>query len=304
MAFCGVSRVEDLDPDWDLGDWIVLKSYLVDNSDQIKVRRVVKKEGNTYTAMKNTDLIIFYTNGAISDARTSTKQNNVWVKALPPAAGTNVAPGTYGVPARTARVTVAPNIPGSTRTPPPEPRATAPTTTATRTADQSVTDNIQSIFPTPAGKDTTYNFDNTERKRFLARRVENSAIYLTDSVPNDCKIQGVPIFGYFITGERVKTIFNSKTMEDVRLTTDTWAAIEPELTKYDRTPVSDKRDLGEGDLVFIKSHSKYFGYVAKVLSTSLTARGDKYIYLRVPGAGSSNRLTLTPVALDKLTPAT
>lgn len=292
QAFCGVSRIQDLRTDWSIGSWVVLKSYLVDNSADIKIRKVVKKTGLNYAAIKNTDLPAFNADGTLNDVRNATENTrDMWVVALPPAVGTNLAPGTHGVSSNAPRETSTTNT-RTTATP-------APTaTTATSTANLS---NVQSLFNTAADRETTYNFDNTVRKRFLTRRIDNQFIYLTSSVPENCKIGGTPIFGYFTTGTTVKTLYNSKTMEDVRVAPTDWDAMLPGMVKYRRSPISDKRELTEGALVFIKQHSKYFGYVAKVLSTSLTARGDKYVYLRVPGAGTNNRLTLTPIALEKMT---
>lgn len=293
QAFCGMARIQDLRTDWVIGSWVVLKSYLVDDSTAIKIRKVVKKTDQNYAALKNTDLPAFNADGSLNDVRNATNDNREqWVIALPPAVGTNLAPGTYGISANAPRET---NTPNTLAAATPAPTAS----TATSTANSS---NVQSLFNTVADRETTYNFDNPVRKRFLTRRIDNPFVYLTDWIPENCKIGGTPIFGYFVTGTSVKTLYNSKTMEDVRVAPTDWDAIQPGLMKYRRTPISDKRDLTEGTLVFIKQHSKYFGYIAKVLSTSLTARGDKYVYLRVPGAGTNNRLTLTPIALEKMTP--
>jgi hypothetical protein len=291
-AFCGVNRIQDLQTNWQIGDWIVLRQFLVENHDDIKVRKVVKKVGDTYSALKNTDLPAFNANnGALNDVRNCTEaQRNTWVKALPPAVGKNLPPGAYGIPTNAPREAAT----GTATT-------NAPVTpNATATVPQNVT-NIQSLFTTAADIATTYNFELPARKRFLTRRVENNYIYVTTAIPADCKINGAPTFAYFVNGENVKTMFNSKTMEEVRLSPASWASVAPQLVRYKRTPLLDKRDLSPGNYVFIKQHAKYFGYIAQVLSTSLTGRGDKYVYLRVPGAGTSNRLTLTPVALDKMT---
>jgi hypothetical protein len=296
MAFCGVSRIQDLTSDWNIGDWIVVREYLLNDSADIKLRKIVKKEDGVFTALKNTDLPAFNTNGTMSDNRqTRDTAKSVWVKALPPAVGTNLAPGTYNIPASARRESG-----GTTVTP----AATTPAATTPASVTNVITSNLQSMFTKDAGKDVTYNFENPVRKRFLTRTIDNNFMYLSPAIPADCKMNGTPIFGYFMTGTVRKTIYNSKTMEDNLLNADNWVAISASMTKYKRVPVSDKRELTTGSLVFIKQHSKYFGYVAKVLSTSLTSRGDKYVYLRVPGAGSSDRLTLTPIALDKLVVAT
>lgn len=296
QSFCGVSRIQDLSSDWKIGSWVVLKHYLVNNSADIKIRKIVKKTGPEYAAIKNTDLPAFNSNGALNDVRTATESTReLWVTALPPAVGKDLPPGVYGVSADAPRETGAVTV-----TPAPTAAATT-TTAATPDSTGLISSNIQSLFNTAAGIASTYNFDNTVRKRFLTRTINNNFLYLTQSIPADCKINGTPIFGYFVTGTNVKTLYNSKTMEDVRVAPTDWDAIQPLLAQYTRSPISDKRELTPGSLVFIKQHSKYFGYVAEVLSTSLTARGDKYVYLRVPGAGTGNRLTLTPVALDKLT---
>lgn len=284
QAYCGVSEIENLSSDWDLGDWITIRLYLLqqDFSD-LPVRKVTKQDGDTYYAYKPTDT------SETDSRRTSNKAD--WVKALPPAIGSNYPPGIMRTPANAAR---RPNV-GS------GPRIPTPTNTGSTTTNNDNIRNVQGLFPNSASaeKENVLQFTNPERKRFL-RDNGSPEIYIPkyNKLSIQYKYDEQAIFGYFI---KPNYIFNSKTMEYIDNNTEHNNIIINSCNKYLRSQLEDKRELSEGDLVFIKMHSKYFGYVAKVMGTALTNRGDKYVYLRVPGAGRSNRLTLTPRALDKLT---
>lgn len=285
-AFCGVTKIEDLSSDWDVGDYIVLKQYLLQaDYRDLPVRKVTGKRNGTYYAYKETDT-------QQNDSR-RTDDKTLWVKALPPAVGSDYPPGIMGVDVNARRRGFSSSTDTTTSTP--------ETETETSTLSNY---NFQSVFPNEVDAAITniLEFTNPERKRFLRQHgSEDLYILNSDKLGDAYKFNGVPIFGYFINNNN---IYNTKTMEK---TDDNVGPLSIEIfkensTKYRRSQLEDKRELNEGDLVFIKMHSKFFGYVAKVMGTALTNRGDKYVYLRVPGAGRNNRLTLTPRALDKLTP--
>jgi hypothetical protein len=305
-AYCGVTNIAHLSHDWEVGDWVTLKAFLTQETpyNNLPVRLVVKKEGNTYAAIKPSDFPAFARNGSLNDVRnTSTK--DVWVKALPPAEGFDYPPAMWGVPASAPRrTTFAPirteQLIGFTtgRT---VAAGTGPTNVPTPAANLGT--GILSHFTLTTDRETTYNFPSPTRKRVLMRPGHNF-VYVPkpETLARDNKIQDTAIFGFWISGERTKTVVNTKTLETSRIQS---ADIpESDLVKYKRVPVGDKTDFSAGDLAFIKSHSRYFGYVARVINTAVVgSRGDRYVYLRVPGA-PGNKLTLTITGLEKLVPVT
>lgn len=295
-AYCGVTKISDLSSDFEEGDWIVVKSYLLQHDYSNLPVRKVTKVGNTWKAYRPSN--------ENSDVRETTNKTD-WVKALAPAVGSDYPPGTNGVPANTSRRRN--SSPRGSRT-----TNNSPVTTPTSTTEQEPTYSTitqvlsdNSIFSgnNSAEKDRTYNFNNIERRRF--RNVhfnDNDVIWVPQQqfLNINYKINNNAIFGFCITNSY---IINTKTMqESQRLEPNIINNIKSMCTEYKLKTV-EKRELSDGDLVLIVQHGKFFGYVAKVMGTSLTTRGDKYIYLRVPGA-TRDRLTLTPQSIKKLVPVT
>lgn len=287
MAYCGVKRTSQLSSDWEIGDYIVIKSYLLNqNYNELPIRKVTKKTGNVYTAHKAMDV------NETEDNRT-TNDKSLWVKALPPAINSNYPPGIMNVPADTPRQRATASR-----------RATASTTdnTTASTKVRTITNMQTSLgFTNDASKIARYNFPIIVRRNIL--RTSN-ILYVpkqqyvanTDVADNHC------IYGYL---KNVSVIRNTKTNEhisnDNNINNNIFTTQYFDI--YDRVPVDDKRVLSPGDLVFIKSHTKFFGYVATVIRIARTSRGDNYIYLSVPGA-TRNQLILTPNSIERLVPRT
>ena len=64
---------------WEVGDYIVMKEFLLRPDYPVPVRKVVSRNGREYTALKISDLAAFARNGAISDPRTTIHKSE-WVK--------------------------------------------------------------------------------------------------------------------------------------------------------------------------------------------------------------------------------
>lgn len=297
-AYCGVTKISDLSSDFEEGDWIVVKSYLLDNTYNGLPIRKATKVGNIWKAYKPS--------APSSDSRETTNKTD-WVKALAPAVGSDYPPGTNGVPANTSRrrnssprgprntnINTNTNTTNSTQT---------PTSTEYSTITMYLNDNNVFSGNNSAEKDRIYNFSNIERRRFRNTYFnDNNIIWVPQQqfLNISYKINNTAIFGFSISNRNVT---NTKTKEQSQpLEPNIINNIKSMCTEYKLKTV-EKRELTDGDLVLIVQHGKFFGYVAKVMGTSLTTRGDKYIYLRVPGA-TRDRLTLTPQSIKKLVPVT
>lgn len=296
-AYCGVTKISDLSSDFEEGDWIVVKSYLLDNSYNGLPVRKVTKVGNTWKAYKPST--------PSADARETTDKN-LWVKALAPAVGSDYPPGTNGVPANTSRRrNSSPRGPRNTNINTNTTTNSTQTPASTEYSTITVFLNDNNVFSgnNSAEKDRIYNFSNIERRRFRnAYFNDNNIIWVPQQqfLSDNYKINNNAIFGFSISNRNVT---NTKTKEQSQpLEPNIINNIKSMCTEYKLKTV-EKRELTDGDLVLIVQHGKFFGYVAKVMGTSLTTRGDKYIYLRVPGA-TRDRLTLTPQSIKKLVPVT
>ncbi len=296
LKYCGVSTVEELSSVWNVGDWIVVKSYLL-GTDTIPVRQVTKFQGGTYYAYKPSDINL---SGIGEGDERSTSNKSNWVKALPPAVDSNFPPGINGVSSSTQRRR--------------ETNTRSNTDDVTPTRDDSgniiATENVNDIqrslgFEVLSNRDVTYNF-TPQQKRVINKvsDLNDNLIYIPNSevVGNGNLNNGAPIFAYVSDAMRTVAI-NTKTGERINLSDNQKRTFNTLTTEYKRQALVNKSELTPGDLVYIRNHSKYFGYIARVLRTNLTRRGDNYIYLSVPGA-PGNKITLTPISLDRLIPTT
>lgn len=293
-AYCGVTKISDLSSDFEEGDWIVVKSYLLQHDYQGLPVRKVTKVGNTWKATA--------LSGQHAQRETTNKTD--WVKALAPAVGSDYPPGTNGVPANTSRRrNSSPRGPRNTNNTATTNSTQTPTSTEYSTITMYLNDNNVFSGNNSAEKDRIYNFSNIERRRFRNTYFnDNDVIWVPQQqfLNINYKINNNAIFGFCINTTYVT---NTKTMEvSQSLEPNIINNIKSMCTEYKLKTV-EKRELSDGDLVLIIQHGKFFGYVAKVMGTSLTTRGDKYIYLRVPGA-TRDRLTLTPQSIKKLVPVT
>lgn len=299
QAYCGVTNINDLSSDWNVGDWIVLREYLLQaDYSNLPIRKV--EQGSTPNTYKAYTVIDRGNNGARELTVNRPSDKLKWVKTLPPASGHNFPPGINGVPTRAARMDGG-NTTTQTTT------STASTGSVNNFIDvERIFNRVNNLPDNAADNNNTYNAIARRQKQ-----ITNNALGLGLYVPNSqlltqaYKMNNTPIYGYII-GDTY--FINSKTSVAPNVVSindrDSKNFIIQNSTKYNLRRVVEKTELSSGDLVYIGGHSKYYGYVAKVIRTALTARGDKYVYLSVPGAGRNNRLTLTPRALYKLIPST
>jgi hypothetical protein len=295
--FCGVTRVADLVSDFEVGDYIVAKDYLLQEYDPLPVRICIRR-----TERKAV--------GALPTDQTQERQysTNKWVKALPPAQGHDYPPGYNGVPDTTPRVG---ETTGLTVKPLPPAQGHDLSDTTPRvgeTTDLKITD--MNITPSTLGLlkySTVLTYPLNVRKKIL-RKITGSPIYIEKNPTTDYSYRGIPINGWaFSNGMFVPTKLNIldnniqiyENGQEIYLRNFN-ENYSNSFVKYERESIESKQELSPGDLVFIKRHTKYFGWVARVKRVNLTSRGDNYIYLEVPGAGRANQLILTPPAVDKL----
>ncbi len=249
MAYCGVKKISQLSSDWEIGDFIVLKSYLLDQNYQTPVRKVVRKDGNIWKAQNLA--------GSIDTRETSDK--NSWVKALPPAAGYNYPPGLFGAPATANRMRVArSSSTTSTIGPTPAPETTRPTNNNISLSD------ITSIFTEPFDNSVILRHPPISQK-VVKRNAITSGVYLINNpyLNNNYKNprNNVPSSAFIIAGSSIR---NTKTLQTANVNTDIINFFSVHATKYNVSELREKTDVVSGDLVLITKHTRYYGYVAKV----------------------------------------
>lgn len=254
--------------DWDIGDYVVVKQYLMQvGYTDLPVRKVVAKNGNEYTALKISDLAEYARSGNIpSNDPRKTRDKTIWVKTdlkpgqynyMPdPTAGqTSVNPGTqsagFGGRLSQRRAAAAGRTPTTT-----EPAATEP--------EQS---SQQRRTITSFMRDGTFNVcikqsEWDDRSRLAMRRK--------------------PIVPYLVkkigTGRTATyKVMNGRTAETQNLSSEDYEALN--LKKFNITQLERKNNVSEGDWVFVKDHRSAQGFACVVKNVTPAENRQPGLYL-------------------------
>jgi hypothetical protein len=286
------------DHSWEIGDYIVLRTYLMDVNYNVPVRKVVEKKGNEWIALKISDLASYEATGAINDPRKTTRKTDwvksQWVRSMPgyitdPTAGrTAAAPG----------VTATRRAPGGgheipaptpTRRPRPGQDAIQPLVEMTPTQRRTINSFMRDIFMRDAdglGIGTVYvRSDNWDTRTRFATQKRPMDTFLVKKIG---------------TGRSATyTVMNART-----------AAIQANLTpvqfegyglkKLNATQLQVKGDVVVGDWVFVKER-KSMGVSAPVQRVTPRSNAWPGVYIEV-GEHRPQHVQ-TPDVLYKLTPA-
>jgi hypothetical protein len=254
--------------DWEVGDYIVVKSYLMDpNYESLPVRKVVEKIGNEYTAIKISDIASWEANGTTlsNDAR-KTRDKTQWVK-------TDLQRGqfNYMVDPSAGRLTVKGNAPVAAPISTLAPRrGTHATTTA------AVTNN--------AGVAQEQNaFQRKQVKNFM--RGEFNVCIKTTDWDNRAATARLrqPIVTYIVkkvgTGRTATySVCNGRTGEIQRnMTAADYDALG--LKKFNIVQLERKSSVSAGDWVFVKDHRSAQGYACIVKNVTPASNRQPGLYI-------------------------
>jgi hypothetical protein len=276
------------DHSWDVGDLVVLKDYLLQDYNPLPVRMVVKKTNDVYTAIKVSDVPTYIRSGSLQDTRT-TSNKQIWTKShIGPLthtekeivnstirSGDTVVLGNRGTATTTATGTTAP---------------TTATTTATTAND------LFTFSDTARSKRIYENFKRINR---------NSLYYVEDrSVRAVTTTRGTVI--YSMMNNEAAAAFTGGGDIDIDILLNIRLGItsafsspsRPPLRKIELTPLAAKTDVRPGDLVFVKEHRTYFGFIATVEYITRT-RGEERVYVRFKR--NSRPIEMRVTALSKVT---
>jgi hypothetical protein len=243
--------------DWEVGDYIVVKDYLMNLTyNDLPVRRVVEKNGNEYTAIKISDIAQYEIDGTVrSNDPRKTRNKEAWVKTklkrgqynymADPADGRLVVKG-GGTGARTAT-------------------NTAPTTQNVATEqDQS-----------PAQRKLVKNF----------MRGEFNVCIKTEDWDNRRAIGGrrKPIITYLVrkvgTGRSATySVMNGRT-GDIQRNISSADYNSLNLKKFDIIQLERKSSVREGDWVFVKDHRSAQGFACIVKNVTPASNRQPGLYI-------------------------
>lgn len=250
--------------DWEVGDYIVVKDFLMQtNYDTLPVRKVVEKVGNEYTAIKISDIASWEATGTtISNDARKTRDKNQWIKTtlrkgqfnyMPdPSAGRLTVKGTSSAaPARSS---------------------------ARNTADaRGLTNNAGVAQDQTPGQRATV-------KNFMRGGEFNVCIKTTDweNRASTARLRQ-PITTYIVkkvgTGRSATySVCNGRTGEIQRnITTADYTALA--LKKFDIVQLERKSSVSAGDWVFVKDHRSAQGYACVVKNVTPASNRQPGLYI-------------------------
>jgi len=227
--------------DWEIGDYVVIRSYLMDTTYQnLPVRKVVEKRGTSWIALKISDLAQYEETGATPDIRETTRKTD-WVK-------TKLTRGQSGymVDPTAGRLAVKG---GGTAT-------ARPTATPTANATQD-----QAAEQTPQQRRLVKNFmrggefnvcikeDEWLTRFATARRKKPITTYIVKKIGSGRSAT------YKVMDARTGQLQNNIVAADYE---------NLHLKKFDITQLERKSGVSEGDWVFVKDHRSAQGYACVV----------------------------------------
>lgn len=261
---------------WEIGDYIVVKQYLMDASySNLPVRKVVAKEGSEWIALKLTDLEMYERNGSTPDSRRTSRKNE-WVKSqlqegqVDPTAGRIPVKGTGAAPSARSKPTTAPPT-GHEE----EQGLTASQRRQIKNFMRAGYDiYIKSENLTPAGKNRIASRHDTFNA--LLVRTEGTGRNIT----------------YKICKAATATFENLSRQQFEELG----------MTKMSRRTLERKSDVQPGDIIHIRDHRKLQSLVMPVYRVTPMSNRQHGVYVKL----GHDRPTYFGVmnAMEKLTPAT
>ena len=248
--------------DWEVGDYIVVKRYLMETGyNELPVRKVVEKTGNEYTAIKISDIASYEANGTVpSNDPRKTRNKTEWVKTKlkrgqygymeDPSAGRLVVKGGSGRAGRSTPVPVNVTQPGVAGAP--------------DTAQESAQKKIVRSFMRTGPFDVYIKTADWESRSNFARRREPIVTYLV-------KKNGVGRSATYKvmngrTGEQQNNISNAD-------------FLNLELKKFDIAQLERKSSVREGDWVFVKDHRGAQGLACVVKNVTPASNRQPGLYI-------------------------
>lgn len=247
---------------WELGDYIVVKDYLVQLDYQdLPVRKVVQFENGVWTALKPTDIPRYERTGEIIDPRNTTTKT-AWVKSqlqpgmVDPAAGRIPVRGGQGAAGAAAK-----------------PRTTP-------AAGQ--TTGAQPVANAGGEAELTY-----QQKRLIKNMLRDDyKVYVKTAAWQGRTPRNEPIAAYLVvkTGAGANArykVINARTAEMGNGLTQTQFD-QLELRRLDAHQLQQKSDVGMGDWVFVKDHRSFGGFLMHVSRITPRANRQPGVYLTTP----------------------
>lgn len=242
--------------DWEVGDYIVIKEYLMQvNFTDLPVRKVVEKNGNEYTAIKISDIAEYEASGELPsrDPR-KTRNKTDWVKTRlkrgqwrymeDPSAGRLVVKGSPGG------------------------RSTG--------------------TPTPATQNPNAGNQMTDTQKRLIKNFMRQEFYVTVKSADWDNRRVIassrqPIIPFIVrktgTGRSaIYKVMNARTAEvQDNLTKAQYDALN--LKKFDMTQLERKSSVVAGDWVYVKDHRSAIGFVCVVKNVTPAANRQPGLYI-------------------------
>ena len=253
------------DYSWEIGDYIVVRSYLMDPADTtLKVRKVVEKNGREYIALKMADIPAYEATGAINDPR-KTSDKTLWVKS-------RLKPGQYSyMPDPTAGRLAIKGTPNGT------PAVVPPTTHDSGRRRPSTNTNA-----------TNTEGEQTSQQRRLVMRFMsgefNVCIKTSDWTTRGRKaIAKQPITTYIVKkmgvgNSATYSVMDGRTGElQHNLSTEAYNALG--LKKFSIVQLERKSSVAEGDWVFVKDHRSAQGYACVVYRITPASNRQPGLYI-------------------------
>jgi hypothetical protein len=244
---------------WEVGDYIVVKDYLMNLTyNELPVRRVVEKVGNEYTAIKISDIEQYERDGTVrsNDAR-KTRNKELWVK-------TSLKRGQYNYmvdPAAGRAVVKGGGTGSATPT-----RTTAPTTqNVTAEQEQSPQQGkLVKNFMRGGGFNVCIKMDDWNDRRNIGGRRKPIVTYIVKKVG---------------TGRSATySVMNGRTGEVQRnLSSADYANLN--LKKFEIVQLERKSSVREGDWVFVKDHRSAQGFACIVKNVTPASNRQPGLYI-------------------------
>lgn len=241
---------------WEIGDYIVLRQYLMDPSyTNLPVRRVVQKNGNEWVALSIGSLQAYVQNGTLSDTRTTTRKTD-WVKTKLKRGQFNYMPDPY------EGQTISAGSGGGTATP-----AATPTTNATQDQPEEMTPQQKRAIRNFM-RDGEYHVcmasTDWDNRNDYARRHKPIPTYLVKKIGTGRSAT------YKVMNARNAQLRNNLSGAD-------YEALG--LKKFDVTQLVNKASVTTNDWVFVKEHRASQGYACVVHRITPASNRQPGVYI-------------------------
>jgi hypothetical protein len=305
----------DLDADWNVGDFVVVRDYLLQNYDTLPIRQVVHREGGTYYAAYIRDAIriaqgqITYNNA--NDVRTTSTKAN-WVKVniedIADLDRVNLQPEEK----RFIQDQLNPEVRAERERQRVAKERQQAEQDAQANADRSRNEQTYgpSIDSQTSFNDAVNNRQNLDNIRILNQFKSGNSVQVIAMTPQQAQASATRSTDVFVPCVLVGRTFRPVSLEQIRQNSNRIALINLVTGHTIAAPVSglnlqyyvlnevtrdDKRQVRGGDTFYVANHRNVFGLLSKAEYGTRNTSDQAFIYMNV--FGRSQRSTAVRIDL-------